>query len=1093
MKKNTQKKEFYMEVKTSMGRFLSIFFIVALGVAFFSGIRATDWDMRLSVDQYCDDKQLMDIKTVCDMGLTDGDVQALEDVEGVERVAGGYSSDVLCDVNDNEKVFHVMSVVEDMNDVVVTEGRMPEAADECLMDAYIMEQSGYQIGDTIQFKSGDDSEITDTFCQDTFTIVGVGNSSAYMSIYRGSSTIGNGDVYGFIVVAPEAFDLSVYSEIYLTVAGAKEVTAFTDTYDDTVDAVIDRIEEIKGEREKIRHAEVIDEANEELEEGRQELEDAKKELADARVETDEKLANALRQIQDGESKLADARAQIASGKKEIDQAKQTLNEKQSELNAGRQQYEEGKAQLDSGKKELETKEQEYQESIMALEEGEAGLKIWRDQLDANWAQYESIKDLPGYEETAQTMYQELQNSEIEYTAKEQELQQGRLLLEQGGQELDAARKELEQNEQILAATLTELNSGQQQIDDARSTLTEKEKELKSAEAQIADSQEELNQAKIDYEDGKREAEKEFADAEEEIADAEQELADAEEEIADIKEPKWYIYGREALVEYNSYGENADRIKAIGKVFPILFFLVAALISLTTMTRMVEEQRVQIGTMKALGYGKAAIAWKYIKYAFLATLGGSVLGVLVGEKVIPYVIVYAYQIMYPSMPDIVIPYNVGYAVYATVISLGCTIGATILSCYKELAAQPAVLMRPPSPKNGKRILLEHVTFLWKRLNFTWKSTVRNLFRYKKRFFMTVFGIGGCMGLIIVGFGVKDSIFHIGTIQYGELQKFDGTAYMYEDVKEKDQESLDEMLRSEKDITAYTNVYMKKQTVKSGGTEKEVYLVVPQDTDEIENYLVFRDRRSHEQYAFDKDSVILTEKMAKMLDVKVGDPILIGDKGEEKEVTITEICENYMSHYLYLSADVYAGLYGDEPEYNTVYLKVDDTEDAELKKIGNELLDEPAVYNVMYTVNFSDQLDRMLESLNMVILILIISAGMLAFVVLYNLNNINITERRRELATLKVLGFFDGEVAGYVYRENVLLTIIGIVLGAVLGKLLHSFIIQTVEIDTTMFGRDVYLASYLYSIGFTILFSLIVNTFVYFKLKKIDMVESLKSVE
>ena len=537
------------------------------------------------------------------------------------------------------------------------------------------------------------------------------------------------------------------------------------------------------------------------------------------------------------------------------------------------------------------------------------------------------------------------------------------------------------------------------------------------------------------------------------------------------------------------------MRALGRVFPVLFFLVAALISLTSMTRMVEEQRIEIGTMKALGYDKSAIAAKYLGYAFVATLGGSILGVLFGEKVLPYIIIYAYGIMYQHIPEILVPYDWGYAAMASLAALACTMFATWYACYKELGAQPATLMRPPAPKIGKRVFLERVTFIWKRLSFTWKSTVRNLMRYKKRFFMTIFGIGGCMGLMLVGFGLRDSIYEIADIQYEEIQTYDGSAYLQDDVTEEDRENLDAFMKKNPDISHYMDGYMMNVTLEHGRYEHDAYLTILADTGEVGKYFNFHDRVSQEEYHLSDNGAIISEKTAKLLNAEEGDTIeLVDEDTGTHELKIEHICENYMAHYLYMTPEYYEQVTGEAPEYNCIFFQTDPEDSKEeIEDAGEKLVARDEVLSVTYMHDIEKQLDDMLGSLNLVIVVLIISAGMLAFVVLYNLNTINITERQRELATLKVLGFYDLEVAEYVYRENILLTFIGAGVGVILGKVLHIFVIETVEVDAAMFGRVINMPSYLYSLAFTIAFSMIVNFVMFYKLRKIDMVESLKSIE
>lgn len=1209
MKKNILRKDFIIEIKKTMGRFVSIFFIVALGVAFYSGIRASEPSMRITADQYFDDSELMDLKVMGTMGLTKADIKAIGKVSGIEAVEGGYSKDVLCPVGDNEKVVHMLSMEKNFNQVSVVEGKLPEKAGECLVDEDFLSYTDLKVGDMVTFHSGDGEALTDSLVTDTYKIVGIGNSPLYISFGRGSSTIGTGEISGFVVVDKASFDMDVYTEAYVKVSGAEEKIAFTDEYNNLSDAAKEAVSAIEEERCAVRKQEIVDEANEKLadsektvNEKSQELEDAKKELESGKSKAAEELEKAKQQLTDGEAELADAKQQIADGETQLADAKAQLNDKQAQLSSAEAEYESGKAQLDQKEQELAAAEQTYlsnyakympfitagKAQIAAgrtqiadgkkqLDEGLAPLKQLRDGLDGiedgisqcDSGMAEVQKQLDGmdsdvYQEYVKIPEEDRNEEQQAYVNKWENLnaqfagiqaQKTQLetaksgLLAQAGftteadldaqiTSLTAQRDELDKKEaallgqeQTLAAQEEELLSAGRQITDGKSQiaaarsqldstksqitdgkaqilsawalLNEKEDTLNASKAQLASGEQELADGRSKYEQAAKEAEEQITDGQAKITDGEKQLTDAKQQIADakaeikkIENPKWYVQTREdALTEYQGYGDNADRMRSIGKVFPVLFFLVAALISLTTMTRMVEEQRVQIGTMKALGYGKAAIAGKYIGYALIATLGGSIFGVLAGEKILPFIIIYAYMILYKHLPAILVPYHMSYALQASVIAVACTLIATIASCYKELAAEPAELMRPAAPKQGKRILLERIGIIWKHLNFTWKSTVRNLIRYKKRFFMTIFGIGGCMALMVVGFGLKDCIYEIVSLQYEKVQFYDAATYMSDDISEENRQQLHDYLDQNADIKETIEARMQKTDVKSASGKKTLYLMVPSDNEKIEDFLSFHSRTNKDEvYSLKKDEVILTEKMASLLNVKVGDELTIEDEDKgDQTVTVGAICENYMSHYLYLSPEKYEELYGVPAEYNTIIYSVKDGKDDQIEKIGTKLLSMDGVLNVSYTSSIEGRLDDMLRSLNLVIVVLIVSAGMLAFVVLYNLNNINITERQRELATLKVLGFYDGEVASYVYRENILLTIIGSVVGMVLGNLLHRYIILTVEVEEAMFGRQIHWQSYLYSFLFTVAFSLFVNWVMFYKLKKIDMVESLKSVE
>lgn len=1113
------RKDFYMEIRKSLGRFLSILFIVALGVAFFSGIRASEPSMRITGDRYFDQEELMDIQALSTFGITDDDIDAIEAVEGVERVEGAYSADMLCETKKKQYVFHVMSLPENMNHVTVSEGRLPKKIGECLVD----DDMGYKVGDTITLKSGTDDPISDTLKQEKYKVVGIGNSPCYISFGRGSTTIGSGSVSGFLLVPAKTFALDVFTEAYVQVEGAENLIAYTEEYDKKIETVLDRIEEITGERGRIRKQEIVDDAQ-------AEIDDAKAELEEGKLKAQEELDDAKAQIDDGEAKLTEAKQQIADGKSQISSAKTTLNSKDDELTEAKTQYSSGLKKWQEGTEAYEAGLAQFEaakpEALEEIAKGEAGLEAYRKQLDeAKKEAQGKLKELEGQLAYIMSLepgpededYEELhQKWEEQYGASIEQLETGISEVNEGLKALETqeqdyqskltalnnSKAELAAKEQQLADTKAALDSSKQQLSDAYSQIEsgkgqlasgwaqidEKEQELASGEAEIAESETTLEDAKVEYEEGKKEAE-------EEITDGEAKIADAEEELAEIEDPKWYVYDRSNLPEHDGYGENADRMRAIGKVFPVIFFLVAALISLTSMTRMVEEQRTQIGTMKALGYSKWAIVSKYLGYALLATAGGSIIGVLIGEKVLPFIIIYAYGIMYQHIPEILVPYDWAYAIEASIAAVACTMFATVFSCYRELGEQPASLMRPPAPKIGKRVLLEYVGFIWKRLNFTWKSTIRNLMRYKKRFFMTIFGIGGCMALMLVGYGIRDSVFEIADIQYTEIQTYDGNLILKENLSEDEHQELTDSLEQNQDITRFMDAYMKNLVLTKDGHERETYVMVLGQPKDSEKYVHFHDRKTKEAYELSDDGAIISEKTAKLLNAKVGDTISIKDENEgNKDIVIQNICENYMGHYLYMTPKYYEKVYGEKPEYNTVLFSVQDSYTRQqMEEAGEKILARDEVLSLSYMKDIEKRLNDMLKSLNLVIIVLIVSAGMLAFVVLYNLNTINIAERKRELATLRVLGFYNPEVAAYVYRENILLTLIGTIVGAGLGKILHLFIIETVEVPAAMFGRIINLPSYIYSFLFTILFSMIVNGVMYFKLRKIDMVESLKSIE
>lgn len=1280
-------KDFWMEIRKSKARFISIFLIVALGVAFFSGIQASSPDMRYSGDAYYEAAKLMDLKIQGTLGLTQRDVKAVSDIDDVELAEGSYSTDVMSGEDDARKVLHLESISSNFNLLTADEGRIPEKSGEIFLDKPFAKNRGYKIGDTISVSEDGDSELLK---KTTYTVVGIGSSPLYISFNRGNTTLGSGEVSGFGYILPEDFEQEAFTQIYIMVHESGDVISYTDAYDNLIRKIQKRVEGIEKEQCSLRYEEIVAEANEKLDDARKELEDGKKEseekLGDAKKKLDDgqkkyedgkkeyedgkqQLSDAKKELTDGKQQLADGRKQIEDGWSQLNSAKQQvedglsqlnaarsqladseaqINEKQAELTAGyeqltaaKQQVSDGEAQLREAEKTLESKQSELDSGREQLEKGKntiketkAALTGQKEQCEAGLVQVSEgesqissseevlsgqqaqLDELTSQKEALSSQVAELQaqydagaeagkteeelaelstqiqtlngqisameeqinagqaqidGAQAELTAKKSELAQTRAELEsslgqinegfsqikeqeetlsgteaqlnEGQEELDKGKKELETKKAELSTAKEEiatnqatLDDGQSQLDSARAQLssgrqqleekqaqlnagqaeiqanTEKltssqaeldaneqklldgEKEIRENEQKLKDAKKDLEDAKKKLSDGKKEYQDGKKEADDKIAEAQQKIEDAQKEVDDIETPEWIISDRNDLPEYSDFGDNAERLKNIGKVFPMIFFLVAALISLTTMTRMVEEQRTQIGTMKALGYGKASIASKYLSYAFLATVGGSIAGVLFGEKVLPFIIIQAYGIMYWNIGDhMQLDYELQYALIASGAAVICTMGATLFSCAKTLAETPASLMRPPAPKEGKRILIERSSFIWKHLSFSWKSSMRNLFRYKKRLFMTIFGIAGSMGLMLVGFGLYDSIMDIAILQYDQIQHYDAMVINDEDATDSQEKDLLKFLDGNSEIDHYTRVQLTKMTAPKEKGSVSIYVYVPENTENFKEDVTLRDRKSHEQYELTDDGAVICEKTASLIGVKTGDEITLEKDNRKYKVKITAVTENYMGHYVYMTPPCYEKTFGEKPEYSsTVYTMKEDAE-SDLETLGNAILKYPAALSISYTSSTAGQVERMLGSLGAVIWVLIISAGMLAFVVLYNLNNINITERQRELATLKVLGFYDGEVSQYVFRENILLSFIGILAGAVFGILLHRYVITTVEVDAVMFGRNIKPISFVYSGIITFGFSMFVNMVMHFKLKKINMVESLKSVE
>lgn len=1171
--KKAQRKDFLREIGKSRNRFISILLITALGVAFYAGIRSAKPDMRLTADTLYDETGLMDIRIVSTMGLTEEDLQEVSRIPGVLKAETGMETEAFATLEDKDRVLQIFSMGDEINRMEVTEGRLPQKSGECLADNLLRVECGVKAGDQIRLFSGTVDEdggktdILDTLNQDTYTVVGFGDYSKYLSWDRGSAKIGNGTADGFLVIPqedfyqdPEAVQTPIYHNIYVSVEGAKELQSYSDEYEDLVEGVVDAIKGIADTRCEIRYTAVKADADRQIADAKQEIADGEKEIVDGEKEIadgEKEIADGEKEIADGEQEIADAEKELADAEEKLADGEQTLADSRKKLDDGWAEYRDGLAEYEKNRKsvgdareelltakeELDKKQDEVEKGWQEIENGLAALAAAREELDGKKDELAAAEEqfFTGFAAMGMTNREQILSyvaGNPELSAQYQTIQAGKEQISLGEKELAAKEEQAAESEETLKAGeealkeagkewqdgWNQMHEGELELAKAKKTLDDAEAELVDGEREYADGKQELIEARAEYEEKKSEADTELADARADIEDAKSEIADAKKEmadakleiedakkdveegklevadaeadLADLKKPEWIVLQRSnSLQNYVEFGQDAERIGAIGEVFPALFFLVAALVCLTTMTRMVEEERTQIGTMKALGYSKTAVASKYVLYALSACLAGGVLGVSVGNYLFPYVIIKAYQILYYNLPEPLLPVQWDYAVMSIVIAVFCTVLATALACYKELADVPAELMRPASPKQGKRVLLERVGFIWRHMNFTWKSTVRNLFRYKKRLFMTIFGIGGSMSLLMVGFGIRDSIQAIVDNQYQTIWTYDAFLSIDEDLAEEEKVRFEqEMNEREEAVTETLGVRSVAMDVRSGDVTKNVNVFVPQTMEEVDDFLVLRNRINHERYHMEDGGAVVSEKLAKLLSLEVGDTMYLMESETEKyPVKITAIAENYLNHYVYLTPATYEQVLGKAPVMNQLFLKLSDMEEPEQEALAKRLLSEDMVKSLMYVSELQEKVANMMRSLDLVIWVLIASAGLLAFVVLYNLNNISIMERRRELATLKVLGFYDIEVAEYVYRENVFLTGFGIVAGIILGLLLHRFVIQTCEIDMLMFGRAVRPLSYLGSILLTALFAGIVNFSMFYKLRKIDMVESLKSVE
>lgn len=896
-------KDFIREIKGSLGRFFAIMAIVAIGVAFFAGITASSNDMKHSSDSYYDEYNMNDIRILSSIGLTADDMDAISKVDGVKAVYGANTQDVLVNYDGKENVAHVSSVPvgkssdDDsyINQLRIKEGRLPENDKECVVK-YEDTRKSMQIGDVITFKSGTEDDISDTFKDSEYTVVGIVYSPCYVSYDLGSSGIGNGHISYCIYVPDDEFKNDYYTEGYAIIDGAKELDTYSDEYKTMMDKYTDDIKGISKDRLDIRKQNIKDE------------------YAKAKEEKREEILGTIRQ----------------------------------------------------------------------------------NVVDSITKQYETY--YPGMDVSA-----------------------------------------------MIEPYVTPAYEKAVLQFDFESVYAEYDKMM-------------------------------------------------EETLADSDDWEWYVLTRESSYSFRDYESSANRMKAIATVFPLFFIIVAGLVCLTTMTRMVEEQRGLIGTYKALGYGKGTIALKYVSYALAASLVGGIIGCIIGLRLFPYIIYDSWNIIY-QLPSITYASHALLSVVAVLSLVLVTLIATLYSCYYELSEEPSVLMRPKAPKSGKKILLEH-TFIWKHMSFTRKVTMRNIFLYKKRFFMTVIGIAGCGALITAGFGIKDSVQSIIDNQYGQIIHYDDILVFNNNADTESIKNVADNIAKDEYYKDSLMDYAYTSDVKVSG-ESDDYsteITVVSNEQDYKDFVTFRSRKDKSELELTDSGVIITEKLAKDLSVKAGDTILIqDDNNKQVSVNVTGVMEMYINNYIFMTSDYFNQVFGYTPDNNRILGKLTGDDETVQAAIGDRYLTDSSVKSLTFVKANISRFENMIQSLDLVTWVLIISAGMLAFVVLYNLTNVNISERIREIATIKVLGFYDTEVGEYVYRENIILTLIGGVFGLLLGVALHSYIMTTIELDGVMFGTKINISSFLISYGITILFSLLINLIMYPSLKKIPMVESLKSVE
>lgn len=1073
-------KDIIREIKRTKSRFFSIFAIIALGAGFFSGLKAACPDMLATQEAYFRDNNLMDIHMLSTYGFDDGDIEAIRAVDGIRGIYPTYSKDVFVENDRNSNLIAKMIAIPDVttaeyadktiDEPVVLEGRMPQSANECVVEKHSQMRTTFNIGDTVSVYTTDsENPLSDSLVRDSWTVVGIVMNPQYISYERGNTTIGDGSIDTYIMIPESNFCYEVYTDVYLTMEDAAAYGAFDDGYWNVMDGNVEEFEAVADVRKDERFAEIKEEAEEKLADAKQKLADGEKEANEELSKAKQELDDAYKELTDGEKKLADGKKQYNDGREEYNNSKKEFDEGIADAEL---KIEEAQAELDDGYA-------QYNNGVSQLMEG---LESSAEQLRAKTAEIKAAISAGMGTPEMEMMLAELERQlgEIEYLINNPEAAIA------SAEELRTAKEQLDKAaEELSSAKLwlgVEKENGQKQLDEAAAELSKAYKTLRDSEKQLADGWDEYNDGLAKYEEAK-------AESDQKLADARQQILDAEKKVAKLKKPTWYVFTRKDNPGFSTYESDAYRIENVCKIFPVFFFLVAILVCLTTMTRMVEEERTQIGTLKALGYSKAAIAAKFIVYSALASLSGSVVGIAAGSFIFPTVIYSAYEMLYKTpalklqpMPEV--------WVLVTLCALVCTTAAALMACMAELRSNPAALMRPKAPKAGKRVLLEKIPFIWKRLSFTRKVTVRNLFRYKKRIFMTILGIAGCTALTMAGFGIYSSISVILDKQYSEIFNYDLIVVLDSDAGEYTLETVDKALEEDENTTENVELYMKSLSYKGIG---DTSLVVAKDTTKLADVVKFNDRVTGDPFELTDDGVIITERFAELSGLSAGDEFTFTCGGEEITAKVSAVTENYTLHFVYMTENLYEKLCGAKPSYNTYFTIMKDIGDEAQKEMGERLMSLDGVQALSFVKDNRESFGNTVKNLNYVVILIIVSAAMLAFVVLYNLTNINITERIREIATIKVLGFYDNEVSAYVFRENILLTLIGDAIGLGAGVWLHRFVIQVAQTDSVMFGRTLPLWCFAAAFVLTLIFALLVDFIMHFRLKKVSMVESLKSVE
>ena len=1084
------RKNIQRDLKSNLNRFLSLFGIVALGVMILTGLMSFAPSMRAAGQKYYTEQNLFDLRVLSTLGLSEEDISAIASTEGVSTIQPVKYLDAVgrWSTSTDGAVLRVQQLPADpadesednMNRLTLLEGRMPEAADECVVQV-LGHGDAIPLGTTLTLP--DDTE---NIAHTEYTVVGRVQDPQYFSSSQETTTAGDGVLDAFVFVPEGELTADYYTVCYLKVADAAQYDNYSEEYQDAVDAVADRLTDISEGRCSIRRTQLIDDAN-------ARLDDAKQTYNEQKAEAERQFAEAEQKLDDAQKQLDDAKAQLDAGEAELTAQKAALPDTMQNGADTLVTSEEQVLEFEDQLQQIELLVNLKQVADPLLTYAETALNNAQHALDEAEPEDEEYTELRDALAKAQAAYDNINGQLNGYQAqldagKQQMYAQGLIsspslsnadLVTEAKAALRRMKVQLLQGQLQLT---TGTASAYTQFDAARTKLDEGWAEYNSGKEQLEASRTEYATQK--------------ADAEQKLADGQQQITDAEEQIADIQSGEWYVLDRGSSMSLVTFEQYADRMDAIARVFPVFFFLVAALVASTTMTRMVDENRLQLGTLKALGYSGASIAGKYLFYGIAASVLGSIVGMAVGFIVFPSIIWYAYRTVMFTLPTFHLRFYPGMAAASVALSAAVIGLATLQACRACLKEKTAALLLPRAPAAGKRIFLEYLTPLWKRMSFSQKTTARNLFRYKKRFFMTVLGVAGCTALLLIGFGIQDSLLPMLNKQTTELTHCDLTITLSDEKALTTENGLGDLLASDTGISSWGRYYSKSVTLYNANGDKDtVSIVAAEDEQQMTQYFTFRTRKGHKEVPFDDSSVILTEKTAERLGLSIGDTFEVETAdGSRKSLTLTGITENYVFTRLYLSQSQLKALNGGTlPEWNTVYGLTDCPTDTARDTLRTSILACNYVSSVSFIEDTTQMFDGLIGCLNYVVILVIVCAAALAAVVLYNLISVNLGERKKELATIKVLGFYDKEIYRYIFREIDLLSFLGSLVGLLLGVPLHQFIIRTVEMDQMMFIRSIAPRSFVFSVALTMLFNFVVCRLMRRHVRSISMVESMKAPE